>query len=218
MSPLWRERVTLGFYPDRLVLARARGEETVAVPPCEAPAERWRAALEALAGVESLRRAEVTVVLSSFFVRYTIVQLAAAIAAAPERLALARHCLARVHGAAADWTVRLSGEVACAVDPLLVQALRDALAARANRLRALQPRLMASFNGCRRKLDGRASWFVDVEPGLATLALVVKESWQSLRTVRVRARWQDELAALIARESCLVDSPADCPRLVHASP
>ena len=65
MSPLWRERVTVGFYPDRLVLARARGEETIAVPPCEAPAERWRAALEALAGVESLRRAEVTVVLSS---------------------------------------------------------------------------------------------------------------------------------------------------------
>ena len=69
-----------------------------------------------------------------------------------------------------------------------------------------------------RRAQGRASWFVDVEPGLATLALVVKESWQSLRTVRVRARWQDELAALIARESCLVDSPADCPRLVHASP
>ena len=219
MSLLWRERLELGVYPDRLVLARAKGAQTAPVAPGEPQASRWRSALDALAGLEALSRADVTVVLSSFFVHYTLVPLSAALTSAAERLAFARHCLARIHGPAAEaWAVRLSGEVACGVDGALVEALRAALAVRANRLRSLQPRLMASFNRCRRKLGERPGWFVDVEPGLASVALLQNEKWQSLRSVKVGPDWEAQLPALLAREACFVDSPADCPQVVHASP
>jgi hypothetical protein len=216
---LWRDRVELGIYPDRLVLARAKGAQTVAVAPGEPQAARWRSALDTLAGLEALSRADVTVVLSSFFVRYTLVPLNQALTSAAERLALARHCLARIHGPAVEsWTVRMSGEVACAVEGGLVEGLRAALAVRANRFRALQPRLMASFNRSRRKLGERAAWFVDVEPGLASVALLQNERWQSLRSVKLGERWEQELPGLLAREACFVDSPADCPPVIHAAP
>jgi hypothetical protein len=217
VSLLWRERVEVGFYPDRLVVSRAKGEQTLAVPPAESQTSRWQSALDALAGLEAVSRAEVTVVLSSFFVRYTLVPLSEALTSTAERLAFARHCLARIHGPAAEgWTVRLSGEVACGVDAQLVEGLRSTLAARANRFRSLHPRLMAAFNRCRRKLGSRATWFVDVEPGLASLALLQNGCWQSLRSVKVGPRWQEELPALLAREACFVDSPADCQPVIHA--
>jgi hypothetical protein len=216
---LWRERVELGIYPDRLVLVRAKGEQTYAVAPAEPQTPRWRPALDTLAGLEVLSKADVTVLLSSFFVRFTLVPLNQTLTSAGERLAFARHCLARIHGPAVEaWTVRLSGEVACGVEGGLVEGLRAALGLRANRLRSLQPRLMASFNRYRRKLGEQAAWFVDVEPGLASVALLQNERWQSLRSVKLGPSWQDELPGLIAREACLVDSPADCPSVIHASP
>jgi len=219
VSLSWRERVELGVYPDRLVLARAKGAETLAVAPPEPQAARWRSALDAVAGLEALSRADVTVVLSSFFVRYTLVPLNQALANAAERLAFARHCLARIHGPAVEgWVVRLSGEVACGVEGAVVEALRTALAARGNRFRALQPRLMASFNRYRRKLGERAAWFVDVEPGLASVALLHDERWQSLRSVKLGPLWEKELPGLLAREACFVDSPADCQPVIHAAP
>ena len=219
MSLLWRKRLELGVYPDRLVLVRAKGTQTVAVASGEPQAVRWRSALDALAGLEGLSGADVTVVLSSFFVRYTLVPLNQALTSAAERLAFARHCFARIHGAAVEgWAVRLSGEVACGVDGALVEGLRAALAPRANRFRSLQPRLMASFNRCRQKLGERAAWFVDVEPGLASVSLLNNGTWRSLRSVKVGPGWEAELPALLAREACFVDSPADCQRVVHAPP
>jgi hypothetical protein len=205
---LFPERIEVGLYPDRVVV----GANTVAVAAPEALAPRWQPALDALAGLEALKRAQVTLVLSSFFVRYALVPVSAALSGAAERLALARHCLTRIYGSALEgWTLRLSGEVACAIDPALVDAL-------ASRCRSLQPRLMASFNRHRRRIGTRAAWFVDVEPGLASLALVSAGRWQSLRSVRIGEGWQAELPALIAREACFVDSPGDCTEVVHAAP
>jgi hypothetical protein len=220
VSLSWRERVEVGFYPDRLVLVRGKATESIALAPAAPPEPRWRAGLDALAGLEALTGAEVTVVLSSFFVRYALVPATEALVGAGERLAFARHCLARVYGSVAEgWVVRLSGEVACGVELRLIDGLRSALAARGNRLRSVQPRLMAAFNRHRRQLGEQPSWFVDVEPGLASLALLASRRWQSLRSVKLRAEsWEDELPGLLAREACFVDSPADCPRIVHAAP
>ena len=208
MSRLFPERVEVGLYPDRVAV----GANTLALAPGDAASPRWQPALDALANVEILKRASVTVVLSSFFVRYALVPLSVALNGATERLALARHCLARIYGSAVDgWTLRMSGEVVCAVDPALVDAL-------ASRCRSLQPRLMTSFNRYRRRIGTRAAWFVDVEPGLASLALVAAGRWQSLRSIRIGDGWQAELPALIAREACFVESPADCLEVVHAAP
>ena len=41
MSLSWRERVELGFYPDRVVLTRAKGTEALAVQPGPPDAPRW---------------------------------------------------------------------------------------------------------------------------------------------------------------------------------
>jgi hypothetical protein len=208
VSRLFPERIEVGLYPDRVVV----GAKTVPITPGDAAAPRWQPALDALSGEQGLKRARITVVLSGFFVRYALVPLNAALSGAAERLALARHCLARTYGAALEgWPLRLSGEVACAVDPALVEAL-------AGRCRSLQPRLMASFNRHRRRIGRRAAWFVDVEPGLASLALIADGRWQSLRALRVGENWHAELPALIAREACFVDTPADCLEVVHAGP
>jgi hypothetical protein len=218
---LWRDRVEVGLYPDRLVLVRKKGEQTIALGARESGAAGWRAALDALSTVaaEVLCKMHVTVVLSSSFVRYTLLPRSEALTRADERLAFARHCLARVHGSAAEgWAVRLSGEVACGVERPLVEELKTLIAAHASRFRSLQPRLMAGFNRCRSKLGERPGWFVDVEPGLASLALVQRGQWHSLRTVKIGPSWQDELPGLLSREACFVDSPADCIQVVHAGP
>jgi hypothetical protein len=227
VSLSWRDDLGVALYPDRLVLTRTqrrpgkrlKHREAVPLPATDAAAPRWQGAVDALANVptKAFADAEITVVLSSFFVRYTLLPWSDVLAGPEEHLAFAGHCFAEIYGADIDtWVIRISRsgkgapQVACAAERSLIDAIDRAMAPVGSRFHSVQPHLMASFNPWRRRFDQRPAWFVTVEPGLACLALLQGGEWQSVRATKISADWTRELPGLLSREACLVESAADC--------
>jgi hypothetical protein len=205
---------------------RETQSEILPLAPAPEGAPLWKPAVDALAELsgEAFSRADVTVVLSSFFVRYTVVPGSDALSGMDQRLAFTRHCFSETYGADAEgWAVRASGSstgkplLACAVERALIDAIDQAMNRLGSRFSSLQPRLMASFNLYRKRFGDGTAWFVTLEPGLACLALLHGGEWQSVRTTRIGSEWPLELPALLTRETCLLDDAPECSEvLVHA--
>jgi len=232
VSPLWPEQLGIALYPDRLVLARTSGrfrrrllhKEISSFTPAQPGVPPWQPAVDALAAKAAsgaLARADVSLVLSNRFVHFAVVPWSDALGSKEEGLAYARHCFTRVYGSEVDaWELRLASatarkpRLACAIERSLIDALNTHLAPLASRYRSLQPHLMASFNRCCARLDERAAWLVVAEPGLLSLALLQDGSWRSVRSIKVGTDWASELPQVLDREECLVDSQADCDRVL----
>jgi hypothetical protein len=236
VSLLLRDRLGVALFPERLILARTgtglrrrlKTKEIVALPPGDAAAPPWQSVVDALAErvrAGAMAGADVTLVLSSRFVRYALIPASDALKSKEEETAFARHCFARIYGSQADdWTLKLSQasgqkpRLACGVERALVDALTETMAPLGRRYRSLQPHLMASFNRWRARLGERPGWFVVAEPGLLAVALVQGSHWCSVRTVKVGSEWPGELPGVLAREECLVDSDAACDEVLVFAP
>ncbi len=236
MSPLSRDRTGVALFSDRLVLARVSSglrprlvhKEVLTVAAAGADTASWQPALDTLAARVSagvFAGTEVTVVISSFFVRYTLVPWTDALAGEDEQMAYARHCFVRVYGDQAEkWTLKLSdgapgnARLACAADTALIGALGSVLAPLGRAYRSLQPHLMASFNRWRARIDNGPVWFVDAEPGLLSVAFLREGRWQSIRTVKVGPEWLRELPGVLTREEYLIDNSADCNEVLLFAP
>lgn len=219
MSLLWRSRKQrIGLCSDRLLLARNRH---VAVPP-SADAAEWRAAADALPAVlKDFRSCEVSLVIADQFVRYVLLPWNAALKSAEQWMALARHRLTSIHGAAAaGWEVRLSEtapagpRLACAVDRELVEALAEKCVAAQVRLTSVQPFLVAGFNRIRAHIGNGSCWLVVEEPGRLTLAFIQRGVWLAIRSRRVDARWRVLLPEIIERESAFLALSEPCTRVI----
>jgi hypothetical protein len=224
VSPLWRDQLGVVLYPDHLVLVRVKTglrrrlqhSEVMPTPSPEAEAPAWSAAVEALkplAASEILGGADVTLVLSSAFVRYVLVPRSAALSSEEEQVAFARHRFGAIHGKEIeDWIIRLSPghkgqpRLACAIERSLVEALDQAMAPLGARYQSLQPHLAKSLNCWRAEMAKRALWFVVVESGVMSVALVRNGEFTSLRTMRVGGGWIDDLPGVLAREELLNDA------------
>lgn len=187
MSRLWRTDLAVGLCPERLVL-----RDEVRPVGGDALAE-----LRRIAG-----KAQVKVVLSSHFVRYTVLPWSAALASEDEWRALAQHSFVSTYGTAATaWEVRVSRSskgstrVATAIDGELLQVLRDIPG-----IVSIQPYLMAAFNARRAHLRGPA-WFVLQEPGRLTLSRLDSAGWQAIRCRQAHGEWRAALADLLDREA-----------------
>jgi hypothetical protein len=161
------------------------------------------------------------VVLADQFVRYVLLPWNAALKSAEQWLALARHRLGAVHGAAAaDWDVKLtetapSGpRLACALDRELLAELAARLVAANVRLVSVQPFLVAAFNRIRRAIGNGSCWLVVEEPRRLTLAFVQHGVWVAVRGRRADAGWRAALPELIQRESALLALSEPCTRVI----
>ncbi len=198
MSPLWRERVSIIFAPQRVTLVRhARGRKSAArerksidcAPVADGPA--WRAPLEGLREALShpnTGAADAGVVLSNHFVRYLVLPWNPALAGGREELAFAAARFQQVYGEAARaWSVRLSpgkpgaSSLAAAVEKSLLDAIAALLENSPLRLRSLQPALMAACNARARSVAPNA-WIALAEPGRLLLGLQRAGHWRSLRS------------------------------------
>jgi hypothetical protein len=72
-------------------------------------------------------------------------------------------------------------------------------------LKSIQPHLMAAYNTCRGRIRGDCAWFAVVERGKLCLALLQRNSWSILRTMRIGEDWQVELPQILVREELLAD-------------
>lgn len=226
MSLLWRNHLSVSLCAERLVL-RANKAKTDTVPvQVRAGDAEWRAALEALpAALAGFRNFEVSIVLADQFVRYALLPWSAAPKSEEQWLALARHRLGAVHGAAAaEWDIKLTEtaprgpRLACAIDRALVGELSAAAAAAGVRLASVQPFLVAAFNRLKSRLlgtpDGGSCWLVIEEPGRLTLCFIQRGAWIAIRSRRAGRDWRAMLPEIIERERAFLALSEHCTRVL----
>ena len=197
MSRLWPERLTAILDPHRVMVGRRMVDADAAYGT-----ESWHGALHALQQELFSRkeRLDVSVILSNHFVRYAIVPPKNGAASADEELALARFHFARIHGERAKtWEVRLSGEVACAIDISLLKSLKDCFSGKA-RLVSVQPYLMHAYNQWRPRIPREGAWLVLAESERVCLARLAPQGWASVHNGR-DADWQQALERERSRAS-----------------
>jgi hypothetical protein len=235
VSLFWRDQVRIGVAPDRLILAgyqrgvnpRLVRSDIIEVQPNDA-APGWQGAIDALPAALAASRAgkpEVSIILSNCFVRYALVPWNPALRTEAEWLALARHRLAAVHGAAAEhWelqvtdTVRMGALIACGVETALLDALQAKVAEARATLNSVQPYLIAAFNRIRTKIGQESCWLVIEEPGCLMLALIRAGHWLSIRCRHIDATWRASFAELLERESALLALDQPCTKVVVYTP
>lgn len=156
--------------------------------------ERLSVALEPEGGLEDLARklaalsgrVDVTVVLSNHFVRYAVLPEQDGAATPEEELALARFHFTKIHGERVKgWEVRVSERLACAIDTALLEGIKKAFPEKSKaKLVSVQPRLMAAYNGARRRIPREGAWLVLAEGGRTCLARVAAKGWASVHNGR----------------------------------
>lgn len=215
MSRLWRDRLVLAIYPDRLVWLHAAGgmhprvtaKDTVSCAVGTAPS--WRAALSLLPDIlraAQAGRMRVTAMLSNRLLRYAIVPNPDSARSREELNALARHAFERAHGdAVAGWDIRLSDAapghpaLASAVDRELVVTLRDTVAASGARLISVQPYLMAAFNRLDRGLRVQDGLLALAEPERLSLLAWKRAGWCGVQQVYATSDWAGSLHGILDR-------------------
>jgi len=235
VSLLWRDQVRVGVAPNRLILAgyrrgvnpRLARRDIIEVQPADG-APGWQAAIDALPEALAPSRAgkpEVSIILSNCLVRYALVPWNPTLRTDAEWLALARHRLMTVHGAAAEhWelritdTVRMGSMIACGVESALLDALQAKVTESRATLSSVQPYLIAAFNRIRTKIGQESCWLVIEEPGCLMLALIRGGHWLSIRCRYVDPDWRASFAEILERESALLALDEPCNRVVVYTP
>jgi hypothetical protein len=154
-----------------------------------------------------------TVIVSSRFVRYTIVPWRDNVIREPEQAEFARHCFKNIYGEiAADWEIRISSggfrrnALASAVDAQMLRAVEKVLVGRGIPIASIQPNFMAACNRFRRKLSGYESGCIAVlEPGRVALGIFDETGWRTLSARRIATLKPDELVPVLAQELKSVD-------------
>jgi hypothetical protein len=222
VSLLWRNHLRISLAPDRLVLRANKSRTSTVAVQALASGVEWRAPLEAIPGVlATYRNHDVSIVLADQFVRYVLLPWSAALKSEAQWLALARHRLAAVHGAAAaDWEVKITEtaaqgpRLACAVDRALVEAITALFTAARARLVSVQPFLVAAFNRIRRAIGTGSCWLVVEEPGRLTVAFIRRGVWLAVRSRRADRGWRAQLPELLERESAFLALTEPCTRVI----
>jgi hypothetical protein len=206
---LFPARLTIRLAPAEVVV----GAKTIACDPAFG-AEPWHGALEALRGISFERRALVTVVLSSHFVRYALVAWSDALGTPQEEENYLRHHFAKVHGERAKpWLLRASEgprgtpRLASAVDAKLIDEIKRCFPKGGKaKLVSVQPALMHVFNSSRKALPAAGAWLVIAEPERACVALHSAGAFRSVQNGK--GEWR----TLLERERHRVDG--EIPSLV----
>lgn len=236
MSLLWRDRLSIALYPDRVVLVRQqRGlnkrivhkQQELVTPEKQAPV--WTTALAELDAMLAPENApegkgyagcELKVVLASPLVRYLALAPLAVSMSAEEKTAYVQGAFQEIYGAVADtWQVQVNDAVpdeaiiAVATDRALLQGLDDIAAKYQLKLTAVQPHLMQAFNMLSHKLKQAHTYFAVVEPQRVLIAKLNAGKWQHLRMLPRESDWANQLGQLVERESWLGEQGEILPNL-----
>jgi len=219
VSRLWPDKLRVALYPDRIEAVRSSGglrprileSQTI---PCntEKNGPLWTSAVIALKQrLQALpSKHHVAVTLSNHFVHYALVPWSDALVNDEERLSLARICFEKTYGdLARHWALRVShagyGQpcLASAVGQALVDGIQNACTGSHGRLVSLQPSLMTVLNRFRKKLKGKDSMVLVVEPGRACLLREGVRGLVEIKSLAIGAKLPEELDILMARESIM---------------
>ena len=229
MSLLWRNHLRISLCPDRLVLGAygrglrpSKGKASVVPVQSNPNHAEWRGAVDAIPqALSTYRSHDVSVVVADQFVRYALLAWNEALKTDEQWLALARHRLTAIHGAAAaGWEIKLTDtapmgpRLACAVDRELIDELAAKFVAANVRLVSVQPFLVAAFNRIRSTIGNGSCWLVIEEPGRLTLAFIQHGRWIAIRSRRADKGWRASLPEIIERESAFLALSEACTRVI----
>jgi hypothetical protein len=212
VSPLWRERVIVGFSPGRLSAILLGGPwhprllDRHAVPLGEQEAAQWDKGIDALGELldeTGWSGRDIAVILSAHFVRHAIFPASHGLGE-KERRGLAEVVFRDTFGdLARDWELRVSPApgnrqtLACGVPRPLLTALGSVCAGR-GRLISVRPGLMPIFNRVRHKIGKSVGCLALVEAGRITLAFFENNQW---KYVDSRAGDGNSLPIMLLEES-----------------
>ncbi len=224
MSLLWRDRLSVALYPDRVVLVRQqRGlnkrivhkQQELVTPEKQAPV--WETALAELDAMldshnapdgKSYAGCELKVVLASQLVRYLALTPLALAMNTAEKAAYVQGAFQEIYGAVAEtWQVQVNDAapdesiVAAAVDKSLLQGLDNIAKKYQLKLSAVQPHLMQAFNLLSHQFKQPHTYFAVIEPQRIVIAKLNKGKWQHLRMLARATDWASQLGELVERES-----------------
>ena len=230
MSLSWRDRYTAVLSPERVALVRRRrgwGTQPELHSQAECASHTPQAAVDALntlLAAPAVTAGDLTLVLSSHFVRYLLVPWQAQIGQPSELATVAGICFDETFGNDSGGREIVvaresapSGRIAAGLDTSFLHALRTAVGSSRLRLVSVQPYLVSLFNRLRPSLGRRDFVFLVAEPTRSCLLVATGGCWRSLRNTGAAATPQ-ELANLVEREVQLAglgeqDMP---PVFVHA--
>lgn len=229
MSLSWHDRYVAVLAPDRVALVRRRRGRALPDLNLDAPCvpagpEGAVAALATLARRPELGRGDLTLLLSSHFVRYLLVPWRAEVKSPEEFDAFAGICCDRTYGDDPSRRIlRISRErggkprLAAALEADFLAALREALTGSRLRLFSVQPYLAAAFNRLGAAFRRKNFLFLVAEPTRACLLAALDGGWNSVRSGSTEDS-PEALADFIERETRLLGLEEDDtpPLFVHA--
>lgn len=222
MSLLLRDRLRIALCPDRVILLRRKGllrarvaeKAILDLDTAGDAANAWQTGIEALRRhlrTNSAGGSCVSVVLSSHFCQYALVEKNVLIKGEDELIAYARHRLRTVYGDVADhWVLRVSDAgkadayLVCAMESELLQQIAAICQTGNLRLDSVQPYFSIVFNRHRGLLDAATAWLIVHEAGRLLIGLFVEGEWRAISNRRAGANWQLELPAVVSREKQLL--------------
>lgn len=229
MSQLWRDQIRTFLGPSLVnMVGMSRGIRPVqlfkrsGVCSQETGSVKWETSLQLLeqmiaqaysdAKSPVLRKGAVlTLTLSNHFVRYGIVAPQAALANPDELMAYASFQMREIYGERVDdWMLSLSrwdpyDGALCAAIPRDLFSGVEALALRHKiRLKQIEPYLAAAMDHWSRELNDQRFWFVLIEPGRFSFALLHNNRWRCVRNQRIVQNLEEELMSALEQEAIIL--------------
>lgn len=171
-----------------------------------------------------VKGADVEIVVTDRFARYTLIPWSESIRTAADESALAAIRFEQAYGLnAVDWDVQVEHgqyghpRLACALDKVFLSDLRALIAARGLRLRNLVPRTLWLLKHWPRDFSSEDLLLVSAEKEQATFATLRSGQWHSIRSTRMNAEQApNDLPRLVVRESILQGAAEDTQVAFHA--
>ncbi|MCB5189332.1 hypothetical protein LG198_01135 [Methylobacillus arboreus] len=224
----WRDELRILIQPHKLSLLRVKrgirhqpvAKEDILLETSGASlpsSEFWQPAISSLHQQLQTRQwhgCQPRVVVSNHFAHYAIVPWNTALSNRQEQNAFVRHCFTQAYGDfARGWDIRTTPvpyghpALASAIDDKLLQALREEFRLAGMSVRHINPHLMVAINVVRHRLARtpllNSLNLVMLENDRLIVSLFHQGQWLSLQSYAAESDIEDQLQALLERESII---------------
>ena len=224
MSPLWSERLVVGFWPHGVTIGDATAKRTAGVNrtywrnPQDQEEISWRASLDTLTHWIAGRTPKsvlVNIVISDHFVRHVVLPWSPELTEEQEWLALARARIDLTWGNAEEFELRIdrlrykSSCLTCAMDRDLRTHLFALERHPGFKVSSIQPNFTATFNSLATGIGNTATLVVIPERHSVTIGALEGSSWRHVRTQPIVRNDASDIERLVDRERMLLGLPPD---------
>lgn len=163
-----------------------------------------------LSALQAKPNTNLSIILSSNFVRVQLLPAQKILMNSAEKLAYAAATYKDIYGAEMDsWIIKSHetgfnrASIVAAIDKRLLEELQQVSQQHQVKLVSVQPYLMDAYNRCNKQLGKLRGYFVVIEASKILLLKMQQGQVQTLQTCAIGNDWQQDLKQLLLRESML---------------